>query len=262
MEKHCQGFQESLSYHYWSIEGWIHSPRRNKFNKKLVEKLVHCDTHTNLVVYQNCKVNITISGLTGSKETVVRWPDQSSVIMWTLRSDYSSESMICIYILLWVWTTGTTQNTCSVRVHETWYRGWFSPRVSEVCQVTVLPSRELVYSVVVLYGIIFVSNFVSIRIWGRLTGPERFTSEWSFKGWYWTVWRRLFVDDNVGFVEHIFFLVKTIVQSGVEKSNLPKFLLIPGPRLFPSPPPPQDPTTYPTTYADFIPDQSRLFLSV
>jgi hypothetical protein len=120
-----------------------------------------------------------------------------------------------------------------------------------VCQryvkVTVLPSRELVYSVVSLYGIIFVSNFVSIRIWGRLTGPERFTSEWSFKGWYWTVWRRLFVDDNVGFVQHIFFLVKTIVQSGVEKSNLPKFLLIPGPLLFPSPPPPQDPTTYPTT---------------
>jgi hypothetical protein len=35
MEKHCQGFQESLSYHYWSIEGWIHSQRRNKFNQKL-----------------------------------------------------------------------------------------------------------------------------------------------------------------------------------------------------------------------------------
>jgi hypothetical protein len=32
----------------WSIEGWIHSKRRNKIQKKLVEKLVR--VHTNLVL--------------------------------------------------------------------------------------------------------------------------------------------------------------------------------------------------------------------
>jgi hypothetical protein len=26
--------------HYWSIEGWIHSKRRNKIHQKLVEELV------------------------------------------------------------------------------------------------------------------------------------------------------------------------------------------------------------------------------
>ena len=35
-------------WHYWSIEGWIHSQRRNRLEQKLVEKLVQ--THTNLVL--------------------------------------------------------------------------------------------------------------------------------------------------------------------------------------------------------------------
>ncbi len=35
----------------WSIEGWIHSQRRNRLNQKLVEKLVH--THTNLVLRES-----------------------------------------------------------------------------------------------------------------------------------------------------------------------------------------------------------------
>ena len=37
--------------HCWSIEGWIHSKRRNKLHQKLVEKLVR--THTNLVVRES-----------------------------------------------------------------------------------------------------------------------------------------------------------------------------------------------------------------
>jgi hypothetical protein len=37
--------------HCWSIEGWIHSKRRNKVHQKLVEKLVH--THTNLVMRES-----------------------------------------------------------------------------------------------------------------------------------------------------------------------------------------------------------------
>ncbi len=37
--------------HCWSIEGWIHSKRRNKFHQKLVEKLIH--THTNLVLRES-----------------------------------------------------------------------------------------------------------------------------------------------------------------------------------------------------------------
>ncbi len=38
----------SVCEHYWSIEGWIHSQRRNRLDQKLVEKLVR--THTNLVL--------------------------------------------------------------------------------------------------------------------------------------------------------------------------------------------------------------------
>jgi hypothetical protein len=41
-------YSTSVFEHCWSIEGWIHSKRRNKFHQKLVEKLVH--THTNLVL--------------------------------------------------------------------------------------------------------------------------------------------------------------------------------------------------------------------
>jgi hypothetical protein len=36
---------------FWSIEGWMHSKRRNKLHQKLVEKLVL--THTNLVLREN-----------------------------------------------------------------------------------------------------------------------------------------------------------------------------------------------------------------
>jgi hypothetical protein len=38
----------SACEHSWSIEGWIHSPRRNRLGQKLVEKLVRA--HTNLVL--------------------------------------------------------------------------------------------------------------------------------------------------------------------------------------------------------------------
>jgi hypothetical protein len=38
----------SVCDHCWSIEGWIHSQRRNRLDQKLVEKLVL--THTNLVL--------------------------------------------------------------------------------------------------------------------------------------------------------------------------------------------------------------------
>ena len=31
----------SVCENYWSIEGWIHSQRRNRLDQKLVEKLVH-----------------------------------------------------------------------------------------------------------------------------------------------------------------------------------------------------------------------------
>ena len=41
----------SVCEHCWSIEGWIHSQRRNRFDQKLVEKLVH--THTNLVLRES-----------------------------------------------------------------------------------------------------------------------------------------------------------------------------------------------------------------
>ena len=41
----------SACEHCWSIEGWIHSKRRNKLHQKLVEKLVL--THTNLVLRES-----------------------------------------------------------------------------------------------------------------------------------------------------------------------------------------------------------------
>ena len=37
----------SVCEHCWSIEGWIHSKRKNKLHQKLVEKLVRA--HTNFV---------------------------------------------------------------------------------------------------------------------------------------------------------------------------------------------------------------------
>ena len=41
----------SVCEHCWSVEGWIHSQRRNRLDQKLVEKLVH--THTNLVLKES-----------------------------------------------------------------------------------------------------------------------------------------------------------------------------------------------------------------
>jgi hypothetical protein len=41
----------SACEYYWSVEGWIHSQRRNRFDQKLVEKLVR--THTNLVLRES-----------------------------------------------------------------------------------------------------------------------------------------------------------------------------------------------------------------
>ena len=36
---------------HWSVEGWIHSQRRNRLDQKLVEKLVRA--HTNLVLRES-----------------------------------------------------------------------------------------------------------------------------------------------------------------------------------------------------------------
>ena len=50
-------FRATLSYsssvceHCWSVEGWIHSQRRNRLDQKLVEKLVRA--HTNLVLRES-----------------------------------------------------------------------------------------------------------------------------------------------------------------------------------------------------------------
>jgi hypothetical protein len=44
-------YSASACEHYWSIEGWIHSERRNRLDQKLVEKLVR--THTNLVLRES-----------------------------------------------------------------------------------------------------------------------------------------------------------------------------------------------------------------
>ena len=41
----------SVCEYYWSIEGWIHSQRRNRLDQRLVEKLVHA--HTNLVLRES-----------------------------------------------------------------------------------------------------------------------------------------------------------------------------------------------------------------
>ena len=44
-------YSASVCEHCWSIEGWIHSQRRNRLDQKLVEKLVR--THTNLVLTES-----------------------------------------------------------------------------------------------------------------------------------------------------------------------------------------------------------------
>ena len=45
---------ESACEHNWSIEGWIHSKRRNRFGQRLVESLV--STHTNLKLEQRLQI--------------------------------------------------------------------------------------------------------------------------------------------------------------------------------------------------------------
>ncbi len=47
----CVMCSTSACAYYWSIEGWIHSQRRNRLDQKLVEKLVL--THTNLVLRES-----------------------------------------------------------------------------------------------------------------------------------------------------------------------------------------------------------------
>jgi hypothetical protein len=44
----------SACKHSWSIEGWIHSNRRNRIGQKLVERLVR--THTNLKLEQRLEM--------------------------------------------------------------------------------------------------------------------------------------------------------------------------------------------------------------
>jgi hypothetical protein len=44
-------YSASECEHYWSIEWWIHSQRRNRLDQKLVEKLVRA--HTNLVLRES-----------------------------------------------------------------------------------------------------------------------------------------------------------------------------------------------------------------
>ena len=41
----------SVCDHCWSVEGWIHSQRRNRLDQKLVEKIVR--SHTNLVLRES-----------------------------------------------------------------------------------------------------------------------------------------------------------------------------------------------------------------
>ena len=44
-------YSEAACEHYWFIEGWIRSQRRNRLHQKLVEKLVR--THINLVLRES-----------------------------------------------------------------------------------------------------------------------------------------------------------------------------------------------------------------
>jgi hypothetical protein len=46
----------SACEHCWSIEGWIHSKRRNKLGQKMVERLVRA--HTNLVLRETLDMAI------------------------------------------------------------------------------------------------------------------------------------------------------------------------------------------------------------
>jgi hypothetical protein len=43
----------SACEHCWSVEGWIHSQRRNRLDQKLVEKLVRVHTLLNLVLRES-----------------------------------------------------------------------------------------------------------------------------------------------------------------------------------------------------------------
>jgi hypothetical protein len=48
------GRSASACEHSWSIEGWIHSNRRNRLGQTLVQRLVR--THTNLKLEQRLKM--------------------------------------------------------------------------------------------------------------------------------------------------------------------------------------------------------------
>jgi hypothetical protein len=92
--------------HCLSIEGWIHSKRRNKIHQTLVEKLVH--SHTNLLLRES--LDDSISSITVWHRAYHRWS------RWWARGGtrrlsvhYFSSYLIC---LLKVETHTWSQRTC------------------------------------------------------------------------------------------------------------------------------------------------------
>ncbi len=89
----------SVCDHYWSIEGWIHSQRRNTLDQKLVEKLVR--VHTNLVLRES---------LDDTLRDLLPWV--TDLICWESRLVYPP--IICMEHLFWVFLHNLLQVSCRI----------------------------------------------------------------------------------------------------------------------------------------------------
>jgi hypothetical protein len=97
--------------HYWSIQGWIHSQRRDKLNQTLVEKLVR--THTHLVLIRE--------SLEDSLRHLLLW-DIDLVI-----DESVDESEVEPEVQLWIVVTHTYLGLLSVKTRVWSYNLYTTP---------------------------------------------------------------------------------------------------------------------------------------
>ena len=64
--------------HAWSIEGWIHSNKRNRLGQKNVDRLVRA--HTNLLLDQRLE-SFEATSLPCEKDMIINDPDDDEVIL-------------------------------------------------------------------------------------------------------------------------------------------------------------------------------------
>ena len=103
-------YSTSVCEHYWSIEGWIHSKRRNRLSQELVERLLRA--HTNLVFRQSSGCH-PWSSITVGHRVCYGWTRTGTRSLWE-----SLLNPLCHKLLLGPINTQNTVNTQSPGIHK------------------------------------------------------------------------------------------------------------------------------------------------